>query len=139
MAYRPSRDGDKEEFICKRHSESPRGYLRLGDVCAKAGKKEKMVVAYLRVLRLYAKQGFNLKAVAVAKQILKAEPNLIPVYRILVNLYKQLGLLADALRTQEDIDICSRRLASCEIKDSKLVILGDGVAEAIFKEMYPEG
>ena len=54
--------------------------------------------AYDKVAQTYAEQGFFLKSVAVYKQILKLDPRLVEVNLKLAELYRQLGLLSDAMQ-----------------------------------------
>ncbi|PIE19559.1 MAG: hypothetical protein CSA65_01930 [Proteobacteria bacterium] len=84
--------------------EDPRDvriWLKIGDLYAKKGSKEQAVDTYLKVAEFYSEQGFYLKAVAVYKQILKLNPTLVDVNLRLAELYKQLGLLNDAMQQYE--------------------------------------
>jgi tetratricopeptide (TPR) repeat protein len=75
--------------------------LRLGDTYVKKGDKAAATEAYLRVAALYTEQGFFQKGIAVYKQILKLDPRLVDVNYKLADLYKQLGLLSDAMQQYE--------------------------------------
>ena len=76
-------------------------WLKIGDLYAKKGDKQNAVDTYLKVAEFYAEQGFYLKAVAVHKQVLKLNPDLLDVNLKLAELYKQLGLLNDAMQQYE--------------------------------------
>ncbi len=73
-------------------------WLKIGDLYVKKGAKREATETYMRVARFYSEQGFYLKAVAVYKQILKLNPRLIEVNLKLAELYRQLGLISDAMQ-----------------------------------------
>ncbi len=84
--------------------EDPRDvrvWLKLGDLHAKKGAKQEATETYLRVAGFYSDQGFYLKAVAVYKQVLRLDPRLIDVNIRLAEVYRQLGLLSDAMQQYE--------------------------------------
>src|SRR5262245_60252865 len=78
-----------------------RVWLKIGDLYAKKGAKQEATETYLKVAQFYSEQGFYLKAVAVYKQILKIDPRLVEVNMKLAELYRQLGLLSDAMQQYE--------------------------------------
>ncbi|HEY2747732.1 MAG TPA: tetratricopeptide repeat protein, partial [Polyangia bacterium] len=78
-------------------------WLKIGDLYAKLGKKSEAAETYAKVAQFYSDQGFYLKAVVVYKQILKIEPRLVDVNHKLAELYKQLGLLSDAMQQYEAV------------------------------------
>ncbi len=87
-------------------SEDPkdvRVWLKIGDLYAKKGAKQEATDTYLKVARFYHDQGFFLKAVAVYKQILKLDPRLVDVILKLAELYRQLGLMSDAMQHYESV------------------------------------
>ena len=87
-------------------SEDPkdvRVWLKIGDLYAKKGAKQEATETYLKVARFYHEQGFFLKAVAVYKQILKIDPRLVEVILKLAELYRQLGLMSDAMQHYESV------------------------------------
>lgn len=75
-----------------------RVWLKIGDLHVKKGAKREATETYLRVANFYGEQGFFLKAVAVYKQILKLNPRLVEVNLKLAELYRQLGLMSDAMQ-----------------------------------------
>lgn len=75
-----------------------RVWLKVGDLYVKRGSKREATETYLRVAQFYSEQGFFLKAVAVYKQILKLNPRLVEVNLKLAELYRQLGLMSDAMQ-----------------------------------------
>lgn len=75
-----------------------RVWLKIGDLYVKKGAKREATETYLRVATFYSDQGFYLKAVAVYKQILKINPRLVEVNLKLAELYRQLGLMSDAMQ-----------------------------------------
>ena len=80
-----------------------RVWLKIGDLYAKKGAKQDAIETYLKVARFYHDQGFFLKAVAVYKQILKLDPRLVDVILKLAELYRQLGLMSDAMQHFESV------------------------------------
>ena len=80
-----------------------RVWLKIGDLYAKKGAKQDATETYLKVARFYHEQGFFLKAVAVYKQILKLDPRLVDVILKLAELYRQLGLMSDAMQHFESV------------------------------------
>ena len=86
--------------------EDPRDvriWLKIGDLQARRGASSEAVETYSKVAEYYSEQGFYLKAVAVYKQILRLDPELVDVNLRLAELYKQLGLLNDAMRQYEQV------------------------------------
>jgi pilus assembly protein FimV len=84
--------------IVREDPKDVRVWLKIGDLYAKKGSKQEASETYLKVARFYQEQGFYLKAVAVYKQILKLDPRLVEVNLKLAELYRQLGLLSDAMQ-----------------------------------------
>jgi tetratricopeptide (TPR) repeat protein len=80
-----------------------RVWLKIGDLYAKKGSKQDAIETYLKVARFYHEQGFFLKAVAVYKQILKIDSRLVDVILKLAELYRQLGLMSDAMQHFESV------------------------------------
>jgi pilus assembly protein FimV len=75
--------------------------LKLGDTYAKNGDKGPATETYLKVSAIYSEQGFFQKAVAVFKQVLRLDPRLVEVNFKLADLYRQLGLMSDAMQQYE--------------------------------------
>jgi tetratricopeptide (TPR) repeat protein len=80
-----------------------RVWLKIGDLYAKLSRRSEATETYQRVAQFYSDQGFYLKSVAVYKQILKIDPRLFEVNIRLAELYKQLGLLSDAVQQFEAV------------------------------------
>jgi pilus assembly protein FimV len=89
--------------VVKEDPQDVRVWLKIGDLYAKKGSKQEASETYLKVARFYQDQGFFLKAVAVYKQILKIDPRLVEVNLKLAELYRQLGLLSDAMQHFESV------------------------------------
>ena len=86
--------------------EDPRDvriWLKIGDLHAKRNAPKEAVDTYSKVAEFYSEQGFYLKAVAVYKQILKIDSKLVEINLRLAELYKQLGLLSDAMQQYEQV------------------------------------
>ena len=89
--------------VVKEDPQDVRVWLKIGDLHARKGQKQEATETYLKVARFYQEQGFYLKAVAVYKQILKLDPRLVDVNLKLAELYRQLGLLSDAMQHFEQV------------------------------------
>ncbi|MBK8481625.1 MAG: tetratricopeptide repeat protein [Proteobacteria bacterium] len=86
--------------------EDPRDvriWLKIGDLWAKHGDQRQAVDTYLKVAEFYSEQGFYLKAVAVYKQILNIDSTQVNINLKLAELYRQLGLLNDAIQQYERV------------------------------------
>ncbi|HSI06372.1 MAG TPA: tetratricopeptide repeat protein, partial [Myxococcota bacterium] len=80
-----------------------RTLLKIGDLQTRIGSNSEATTTYGLVAQFYSEQGFFLKAVAVYKQILKLDPNLIETNLKLADLYHQLGLMSDAANQYRQI------------------------------------
>src|SRR5882757_649691 len=89
--------------IVQEDPKDVRVWLKIGDLYAKKGAKQDATDTYLKVARFYHEQGFFVKAVAVYKQILKLDPRLVDVILKLAELYRQLGLMSDAMQHFESV------------------------------------
>jgi len=89
--------------IVQEDPKDVRVWLKIGDLYAKKGAKQDATDTYLKVARFYHEQGFFLKAVAVYKQILKLDPRLVDVILKLAELYRQLGIISDAMQHYESV------------------------------------
>ncbi len=78
-----------------------RVWLKIGDLYARKGASSEATETYLKVAGFYREQGFYLKAVAVYKQVLKLDPRLVEVNLLLAEVYRQLGLMSDAMQQVE--------------------------------------
>jgi pilus assembly protein FimV len=78
-----------------------RTWLRIAEIHVKRGDNEKATEVYLRTADLYVEQGFFQRAVAVYKNIIKLTPGFVEAYLKLAEIYKQLGLLSDAMQQYE--------------------------------------
>ena len=82
-------------------SKDARVLLKLAEIYVRMGSKEKARDAYLRTAEVYVEQGFFQRAVAVYKNILKLLPTYSAGHFKLAEIYKQLGLLSDAMQHYE--------------------------------------
>lgn len=89
--------------IVQEDPKDVRVWLKIGDLYARKGSKADAIDTYLKVARFYHEQGFFLKAVAVYKQILKLDPRQVDVTLKLAELYRQLGLMSDAMQHYEAV------------------------------------
>ena len=74
-----------------------RARRKLADYYLKRGENLQALDQYLTVAETYADKGFFPKAVAVYKQALQIQPNMIEVYLKLATLYHKLGLMPEVV------------------------------------------
>jgi tetratricopeptide (TPR) repeat protein len=72
--------------------------LKIGDLLLKKGDERAATEAYTQVAEIFTGEGFDAKAVAIYKQILKSQPGSVEARVRLGDLYQRLGLPSDALR-----------------------------------------
>lgn len=83
--------------LTEKDPKDPTIRLRIGDLYVKIGKKDEAIKEYGEVAKIHTQRGFYLKAIAVYKQILKLDENLIEIHFKLSDLYTKQGLRADAI------------------------------------------
>jgi tetratricopeptide (TPR) repeat protein len=71
--------------------------LKVGDLHLKLGQKEEAITQYTKVAEQFMKDGFDAKAVALYKQILKIDAHRAEVHVPLAELYQRLGLTSEAM------------------------------------------
>jgi tetratricopeptide (TPR) repeat protein len=70
---------------------------KMGELYQKKGDNPQAASFFTRVAEVYAQDGFFLKAVALYKQVLKLNPDLVEVNLKLAELHQQLGLMTEAM------------------------------------------
>ncbi len=85
------------ERILAMDPKDVRVLLKVGELHQKKGDNAAAAQTFNHVADAYSEQGFFLKAVAVYKQIVRLAPDDIQVNQRLAGLYKQLGLMSDAM------------------------------------------
>ena len=84
--------------------------LKIGDLHLKRGDSNRAIEAYGQVAEIFSKEGFDAKAVAIYKQILRIDGTSLDARIRLGELYQRLGLAPDALREfQEGVKLCRDR------------------------------
>jgi hypothetical protein len=109
---RPSRACARARRV--HHRRHPHEHPAASDLYTRKGQKAEATQTYGRVAQTYAEQGFFLKAVAVYKQILKLDPDIIEVQLRLGEMYEQLALISDALSTYEQVAATYAKLSNVE-------------------------
>lgn len=92
----PDKETDKYEAALKENPNNTEALNALGDIYAKQGLNDKAREYYVRAGRLFAEDGFTLKAIAVYKKAQRIKPDLPDTYVELADLYVQKGLIGDA-------------------------------------------
>ena len=70
---------------------------KMGELFQKKGDNPQAATFFTRVAEVYAQDGFFLKAVALYKQVLKLNPDLVEVNVKLAELHQHLGLMTEAM------------------------------------------
>jgi tetratricopeptide (TPR) repeat protein len=84
--------------------------MRVGDLQLKRGQADKAIESYAQVAEIFSASGFDAKAVAIYKQILRIDPAQLEAHTRLGDLYQRLGLVSEALRQfQEATEIFQGR------------------------------
>ncbi len=78
-----------------------RTWLRMAEVYVRLGQNEKATEVYQKTVDLYVEQGFFQRAVAVYKNIIKLSPDFVEARIKLADVFRQLGLLSDAVQHLE--------------------------------------
>lgn len=71
--------------------------IRIADLMVKAGDHKSANDLYERAAGVYAKQGFMLKAIALAKQVLERDPTRLRLRQTVAQQYEKLALTTEAL------------------------------------------
>ena len=87
--------------VAEEDPKDTRTLLKMAELYAKQGDSARAAEIYLRTGDLYAEQGFAQKAVAVYKNVLKLTPGTVTAHVKLGGLFKQLGLVSDAVNQFE--------------------------------------
>lgn len=101
--------------VLREDPQDVRILLKVGDLQVRMNARQAAIDTYTRVAVAYDQQGFFLKAIAVYKQILQIDPNLVQLYLKLAELYVKLGLGSDAL---QHLDALAQRYARSEDNDA---------------------
>ncbi len=72
--------------------------LKIGDLHIKRSEPDKAIESYANVAEQFSDSGFDAKAVAIYKQILRIDSEYIDAHVRLGELFQRLGLMSDALR-----------------------------------------
>jgi tetratricopeptide (TPR) repeat protein len=84
--------------------------LKIGDLLLKKGDKAKALQTYTEVAEMFSRGGFDAKAVAIYKQILRTEEDSLEARTHLGECFQRMGLTSDALREfQEAFKICQKK------------------------------
>lgn len=103
--------------------------LKIGDLHLKLGETEKAIAAYSEVALQFSRGGFDAKAVAIYKQILRVDEGYLHARVQLGEHFHRMGLVSDALREyQQAIRLCEARDLKSEAFDllKKVAALNPG-------------
>jgi tetratricopeptide (TPR) repeat protein len=87
--------------VVQEDPKDTRTWLKMAEIYARRGAIEQARDIYVRTGDIYCEQGFLQKAVAVYKNVLKLAPGLPEGHLRLGEVYRRLGLVADALQQLE--------------------------------------
>lgn len=85
----------------KEDPKDTRTWLRMAEVHVRLGQTSKATEVYQKTVDLYVEQGFFQRAVAVYRNIIKLAPDFLDARTKLADVYRQLGLLSDAVQQLE--------------------------------------
>jgi pilus assembly protein FimV len=85
----------------KEDPKDTRTWLRMAEVYVRLGHNDKATEVYQKTVDLYVEQGFFQRAVAVYKNIIKLSPDFVEARSKLADVFRQLGLLSDAVQQLE--------------------------------------
>ncbi len=85
----------------KEDPKDTRTWLRMAEVYVRLGQTDKATEVYQKTVDLYVEQGFFQRAVAVYKNIIKLSPDAVDARIKLADVFRQLGLLSDAVQQLE--------------------------------------
>jgi tetratricopeptide (TPR) repeat protein len=85
----------------KEDPKDTRTWLRMAEVYVRLGHNDKATEVYQKTVDLYVEQGFFQRAVAVYKNIIKLSPDFVDARIKLADVFRQLGLLSDAVQHLE--------------------------------------
>ena len=85
------------EEIVRQNPDDYRARIKLAEFYAKQGNQQRAEEEFLTVAKSYKEDGFNLKAIATYKQVLKLNPDNSTIILELADLYKRQGLIRDAI------------------------------------------
>lgn len=91
------------EKLVKEDRRDVRSLHKIGEIHLRKGDRDQAVETYRQVVEQYASQGFYLKALAVCKQALKADPTRLDLMVRLGDMYEQLQLVSDAMNTYSEV------------------------------------
>ncbi len=84
--------------------------LKIGDLHLKKGDKAKAISTYTEVAEMFSRTGFDAKAVAIYKQILRVEDEALDARTRLGECFQRMGLTSDALREFQDaFKLCQKK------------------------------
>jgi len=85
----------------KEDPKDTRTWLRMAEIHVRLGNNDKATEVYQKTVDLYVEQGFFQRAVAVYKNIIKLSPEFVDARIKLAEVFRQLGLLSDAVQQLE--------------------------------------
>jgi pilus assembly protein FimV len=85
----------------KEDPKDTRTWLRMAEIYVRLGHNDKATEVYQKTVDLYVEQGFFQRAVAVYKNIIKLSPEFVDARIKLAEVFRQLGLLSDAVQQLE--------------------------------------
>jgi tetratricopeptide (TPR) repeat protein len=96
----------------KEDPKDTRTWLRMAEVHVRLGQNEKATEVYQKTVDLYVEQGFFQRAVAVYKNIIKLSPDFVEARLKLADVFRQLGLLSDAVQQLEQAAVLYQKANS---------------------------
>jgi len=82
--------------LCRKHPKNAGFHLKLAAIYQKKGEEEKAIAKYRQAAELFSRDHLLPQAMAIYKQVLSLNPHLVQVNQKIAEIYREMGLLADA-------------------------------------------
>lgn len=82
--------------LCKKHPKNAGFYLKLAAIYQKKGEEEKAIANYCQAADLFSRDHLLPQAMAIYKQVLSLNPQIVQVNQKMAEIYMEMGLLAEA-------------------------------------------
>ncbi len=83
--------------LCKKHPKNAGFHLKLAAIYQKEGEEEKAIAKYRQAAEIFSRDHFLPQAMAIYKQVLSLNPHLVQVNQKMAEIYREMGLLAEAV------------------------------------------
>jgi tetratricopeptide (TPR) repeat protein len=82
---------------CQKNPKNAAFHLKLAAIYQREGEEEKAIAKYRQAAEIFSRDHFFPQAMAIYKQILSLNPHLVQVNQKMAEIYREMGLLAEAV------------------------------------------